>query len=162
VIQRRWFAAALLLAACGGAGAGTPEVHPANTASTAVEVFMKAVADSNLAGMAALWGTPRGPAGRTHQPSDYERRIVVMQSYLTHDDFRILGDSPESTEARHTVQVQIRRGACTWTLPFGVIQLVDGGWIVNQVDLTAAGNPARPCDTSVQDTVSQDTARTAP
>ena len=152
MIQRRWFAAALLLAACSGGGAGTPQVNPANTASAAVQNFMKAVADSNLAAMAGLWGTSKGPAGRTRQPSDFERRIVVMQSYLSHDDFRILADSPDQSGMRNTVQVQIRRAACTWTLPFGVIKLADGGWIVNQVDLTAAGNPARPCDTAAQDT----------
>ncbi|MEP6688280.1 MAG: hypothetical protein ABJC36_08010 [Gemmatimonadales bacterium] len=150
MIQRRYFATALLLAACGGAG-GAPQVHPANTASGAVETFMKAVADSNLAAMAGIWGTNKGPAGRTHEPVDYERRIVVMQSYLSHDDFRILSDTPEGSEGRHAVQVQIRRGACTWSIPFGVIQLADAGWIVNQIDLTAAGNPARPCNPSAQD-----------
>jgi hypothetical protein len=156
VIQRRWFAAAAIgLAACGGSGAAA--VHPANTASAAVQNFMKAVADSNLAAMAGLWGTAKGPASRTHQPSDYERRISVMQSYLSHDDFRILGDAPEGSEGRHTVQVQIRRSACTWTIPFLVIQLADGTWIVNQLDLTAAGNPARACESSAQDT-----ARAAP
>jgi hypothetical protein len=141
----------MLLAACGGSG-GTPAVHPANTASAAVENFMKAVADSNLAAMAGLWGTSKGPASRTRQPADYERRISVMRSYLSHDDFRILGDAPDVSEGRHTVQVQIRRSACTWTIPFVVIQLADGSWIVNQMDLTAAGNPARPCDASAQDT----------
>jgi len=153
VIQRRWFvAAAMLLAACGGGSGGTAAVHPANTASVAVENFMKAVADSNLAAMAGLWGTSKGPASRTRQPADYERRISVMRSYLSHDDFRILGDTPDVSEGRHTVQVQIRRSACTWTIPFVVIQLADGSWIVNQMDLTAAGNPARPCDASAQDT----------
>ena len=158
MIQRRWFAAAaILLAACGGGSGGAAAVHPANTASAAVENFMKAVSDSNLAAMAGLWGTAKGSAARTRQPSDYERRIVVMQSYLTHDDFRILGDAPEGSEGRHAVQVQIRRGACTWSIPFVVIQLADGSWIVNQMDLTAAGNPARPCQPSAQDT-----ARAAP
>jgi hypothetical protein len=158
VIQRRWFAAAaILLAACGGGSGGAAAVHPANTASAAVQNFMKAVSDSNLAAMAGLWGTAKGPASRTREPSDYERRIVVMQSYLSHDDFRILGDAPEGSEGRHTAQVQIRRGACTWSIPFVVIQLADGSWIVNQMDLTAAGNPARPCEPSAQDT-----ARAAP
>ena len=142
----------MLLAACGGSGGGAPEVHPANTASAAVENFMKAVADSNLAAMAGLWGTSKGPASKTRQPPDYERRIAVMRSYLSHDDFRIMGDAPDVSEGRHTVQVQIRRSACTWTIPFLVIQLADGTWIVNQMDLTAAGNPARPCDASAQDT----------
>ena len=141
----------MVLAACSGSG-GTAAVHPANTASAAVQNFMKAVSDSNLAVMAGLWGTSKGSASRTRQPADYQRRIVVMQSYLSHDDFRILADVPEGSEGRHTVQVQIRRGACTWTIPFLVIQLADGSWIVNQMDLTAAGNPARPCDSSAQDT----------
>ena len=165
MIQRRWFAAAgLLLAACGGSSGGAAAVHPANTASAAVENFMKAVADSNLAAMAGLWGTSKGPASRTRQPPDYERRISVMRSYLSHDDFRILGDVPDVSGGRHTVQVQIRRSACTWTIPFLVIQLADGTWIVNQMDLTAAGNPARPCETSPQDTAPapQDTAPAAP
>jgi hypothetical protein len=30
-------------------------------------------------------------------------------------------------------------------VPFTAIRLADGTWIVNQVDVTAAGNPARPC-----------------
>jgi hypothetical protein len=158
VTQRWWFAAtALLLAACGGGGGGAAPVPPTNTASAAVQNFMKAVADSNLTAMAGLWGTSRGPASRTRQPADYERRIVVMQSYLSHDDFRILGDAPEGSEGHHAVQVQIRRGACTWSIPFVVLQLADASWIVNQMDLTEAGNPARPCQPSAQDT-----ARAAP
>lgn len=149
--KRRWCAAALLLAACGGASAPAP-VHPASTASAAVQNFMRAVADSNLTAMAGLWGTTRGPAAKTRQPSDYARRIVVMQTYLSHDDSRILSDTPDGSDARHAVQVQLRRQACTWTVPFTVIQLTDGTWIINQVDLTAAGNPSRPCNPSAQDT----------
>jgi hypothetical protein len=153
VIQRRWFLAAALLtvplAACGGSGAGA--VRPANTASAAVENFMRAVADSNLDAMASLWGTAKGPASQTKQPPDYERRIAVMQSYLTHDDSRILSNSPGDSEARRSIQVQIRRQACTWTIPFSVIKLADGRWIINQVDLTTAGNPARGCNPSAQD-----------
>ena len=153
MIKRRWIAAALGLAACGGAGAGAGagQVHPANTASAAVQSFMHAVADSNLDAMAALWGTDRGSAARTRQPSDYERRIVIMQSYLSHDDSRILSDTPDGSDARHVVQVQLRRQACTWTVPFTAIRLTDGGWIINQLDLTAAGNPARGCQPSATD-----------
>lgn len=141
--------AAALVAACGGGGAG--QVHPSNTATAAVESFMKAVADSNLDAMASLWGTSKGSAARTKQPPDYERRIAVMHSYLANDDYRILSDTPEATGDRHAVQVQLRRQACTWTVPFTVIHLGDGGWIVNQLDLTAAGHPARPCDSSMSD-----------
>jgi len=150
VINRRWITAAALVAACGG-GSGAGQVQPSNTASAAVESFMRAVADSNLAAMASLWGTAKGPAAKTKQPPDYERRIVVMQSYLANDDWRVESDAPEGSGGQHTVQVQLRRQACTWTIPFGVIQLSDRSWLVNQIDLTAAGNPARSCNPSAQD-----------
>lgn len=152
MIKRRWYAALVLLAAaCGGGGAGAGAVRPANTPATAVQEFMRAVADSNLDKMAMLWGTAKGPAARTRQPPDYERRIVIMQSYLSHDDSRILSDTPDGSEGHHMLQVELRRQACTWTVPFGVVQLADRSWIIQQIDLTAAGNPARPCNPSEQD-----------
>jgi len=153
VTNRWWCAAALALPACRSGGAAN-QVHPANTAAAAVQNFMKAVADSNLTTMAGLWGTARGPAAKTRQPPDYERRVAVMQAYLNHDDFRILSDSPDGSQTRHAMQVQIRRRACTWDIPFTVIQLTDGTWIINQVDLATAGNPAKPCDPSARDTAS--------
>jgi hypothetical protein len=150
VIKRRWYAAGMLLAACGGGAAGA--VRPANTPAMVVQEFMRAVADSNLDKMAMLWGTAKGPAATTKEPPDYERRIVIMQSYLNHDDSRILSDTPDGSEGRHALQVELRRQACTWVVPFGVIQLADRSWIVQEIDLTAAGNPARPCNPSEQAT----------
>lgn len=144
---------AAVLAACGG-GSTPATVAPTNSAKGAVEKFMQAVADSNLTGMASLWGSASGPAARTKQPSDYERRIAVIQTYLRNESHRILSDTPEG-EARHALQVEIRRQLCSWTVPFTAIRLGDGSWIVNQVDLTAAGNPARPCVPGGEDTTAQ-------
>jgi len=106
---------------------------------------MQAVADSNLDKMATLWGTANGPAAKTKQPQDYERRIAVMRAYLRSDSFRLTSDVPESTD-RRALQVQLRRQVCTWNVPFVAIKTTDGSWLVNQVDLAAAGNPARPCE----------------
>ena len=78
---------------------------------------MQAVADSNLPKMADLWGTPSGPAARTNQPADWERRIAIIQAYLRSDSFRLISDVPE-TDGRRAVQVEIRRQACTWSVPF--------------------------------------------
>jgi hypothetical protein len=105
---------------------------------------MQAVADSNLDKMASLWGTANGPASRTGQPRDYQRRIAVMRAILRNDAFRLTSDVPESAD-RRALQVEIKRQACTWSVPFVAIKTGDGSWLVNQVDLTAAGNPARPC-----------------
>ncbi|MEO7985332.1 MAG: hypothetical protein ABI766_02280 [Gemmatimonadales bacterium] len=152
MIKRRWFGATLLLLGCGGAAAGPGAVHPSTSPSAAVTGFLQAVSDSNLAAMASLWGSASGPSSRTRQPSDYERRIIIMQAYLRHDDSRILTDTPAANPTRHAIQAQLRRSACTWTVPFEVIQLSDSSWIVNSVDVAAAGNPARPCDPTTTDT----------
>jgi hypothetical protein len=144
VIKPRELLFAFVLSACGG-GATPETVAPTNSAKSAVESFMQAVADSNLSRMANLWGGAAGPAAKTGQPPDYQRRIAIMQAYLRNESHRIVTDTPEGGDARHAVQVEIRRQLCTWVVPFTAIRLGDGTWIVTQVDLTAAGNPARPC-----------------
>lgn len=106
---------------------------------------MRAVADSNLEKMASFWGTASGPASRTRQPSDWERRIVIMQAYLRNDSFRIVSDVPDPDENRRAQLVEIKRKTCSWSVPFVSVKTRSGAWVVNQVDLTAAGNPARPC-----------------
>jgi len=141
VTNPQWCWTAFLLAACGG---GTAPVQPSLSAAAAVQGFMQAVADSNLAKMAGLWGTANGPASKTGQPPDHRRRIAIMQAYLRSDSFRLTSDVPEA-ENRRALQVEIKRQTCTWTVPFVAIKAGDGSWLVNQVDLTAAGNPARPC-----------------
>ena len=140
-IHRGCWSAILVLSACGG---GSAPVQPARSASAAVQAFMQAVADSNLGKMASLWGTTNGPASKTRQPPDYERRIAIMQAYLRNDGFRIMSDVAEA-EKRRALQVQIRRETCTWTVPFETVTTADGSWVVTSVDLAAAGNPARPC-----------------
>jgi hypothetical protein len=143
VIQQRWFVALVALTACGGGGSsGT--VEPAKSPTAVVENFMQAVTDSNLSRMAELWGSSGGPAAKTRQPADYERRIAVMQAYLRSESHKVLPAAPSGASDRQDVQVEIRRDLCTWTVPFTVIKVGDG-WLVNQVDLTKAGNPARPC-----------------
>jgi hypothetical protein len=105
---------------------------------------MQAVADSNLSKMASLWGTTNGPASRTGQPPDYERRIAIIQAYLRSDSYRVISDVPEAPN-RRALTVQLRRKTCTWDVPFVAVSTPDQSWLVNSVDLAAAGNPARPC-----------------
>lgn len=150
--NQRWLGSVLLVAACGGGSA--PQAQPANSASGAVQSFMQAVADSNLVKMASLWGTASGPASKTNQPPDWQRRIAIMQAYLRNDSFRITADVPEADESRRGLLVEIRRRSCTWTVPFTTVKIRDGSWIVTQLDLAAAGNPARPC----QEGASRDSA----
>lgn len=156
MIKPRWFVFAAVLAGCGG-GSTPATVAPTNSAKGAVESFMQAVADSDLTQMANFWGSTGGPAARTRQPPDYERRIAIMHAYLQNESHRIVSDSPVGGDARHALQVEIRRQLCSWVVPFTAIKLGDGSWIVSQVDLTAAGNPAQGCDPGgAKDTTGQE------
>ena len=153
---QRWLGSVLLLAACGGGTSAQNQAQPASSASGAVRGFMQAVADSNLDKMASLWGTANGPAAKTNVPPDYRRRIAVMQAYLRNRSFRITSDQPQTTENRRAIQVELKRDTCTWSVPFVAIKTADGTWLVTQVDLAAAGNPARPCvDPASVDTAAQ-------
>jgi hypothetical protein len=147
VIKQRMLAAALLLAACSGGGTtASGPVSPAATSGRGtVEAFMQAVADSNLTRMAQLWGTAAGPASKTNQPPDWDRRVSIMQSYLRNESHRLLPSTNDPQGSTEDVQVEIRRELCTWVVPFTTIRLSDNTWLVNTVDLTKAGNPARPC-----------------
>jgi hypothetical protein len=144
VIKPRCLVFAAVLAGCGG-GSNPGSVAPSHSAKGAVESFMQAVADSNLTQMANFWGSTGGPAARTGQPPDWERRIAIMQAYLRNESHRVVSDTPGAGGTRHALQVEIRRQLCSWIVPFTAIKLGDGTWIVSQVDLTAAGNPAQPC-----------------
>jgi hypothetical protein len=122
-------------------------VTPATSANGAVQSFMQAVADSNVQTMASLWGTVNGPASKTNQPPDWQRRVAIMQAYLRNQSFRITSDQPETGPGpdRRALQVEIKRDTCTWSVPFVAVKTREGAWLVTQVDLAAAGNPARPC-----------------
>jgi hypothetical protein len=156
VIKPRWILLAAVLAGCGG-GSAPATAAPTGSAKGTVDRFMQAVADSNLDQMANLWGTTAGPAAKTGQPPDFQRRVAIMHAYLRNESHRIMTDTPEGGGSRHMLQVEIRRQLCSWVIPFTAVKLGDGTWIVSQVDLTAAGNPYRPCvpggetDTSKQE-----------
>ena len=82
------------------------------------ESFMQAVADSNLVKMANLWGTASGPAAKTNQPPDYQRRIAIMQAYLRNDSFRVTVGRPGTDQNRRACRSRSSASSCTWAVPF--------------------------------------------
>jgi hypothetical protein len=139
-------ASGIVLAACGG-GSSAGSSAPVVSAADAAMAFLRAAADSNVTRMAELWGSSSGPASKTNQPNDYQRRVVVMQSFLWSDSSKVVGQAAVPGEGnRRTVTVAIWRGGCMKQLPFTMVRTGDGDWLVANVDLALAGNPARPCD----------------
>jgi hypothetical protein len=125
-------------------------VAPSGGPATVAAAFMQAVADSNLRQMGELWGTSRGPAASTNTPQNWGQRVAVMYAYLKGGTARIVseGDPAVSRGDRRDVLVELTRGACVKTVPFTMVRTRDGGWLVNAIDLNAAGAPGRPCEPS--------------
>jgi hypothetical protein len=134
---------AMLLAACGG-GASVAPSSPTGT----VEQFLNAVKARNSETMGRLWGTARGPNAGRMEAGELDQRLTVIRIYLEHEQFEILPDGPVAVSARdpshRIVQVRLTRRGCQPVVPFTLVPY-DGGWLVLDVDLSAAGNPARPC-----------------
>ena len=138
--------ATVLIAACSGAATSSAQtVSPQAGSEAAVQGFLRAVADSNLDKMAELWGTSKGPAGTTRQPSDYERRILVMQAYLHGADYRIISNARDgSSDDRRVLQVEMSRRGCDKIVPFTTTRSRKG-WVVSAIDLDMLGSPGRQC-----------------
>ena len=113
------------------------------TPAAAVQDFMRAVADSNLSRMAQLFGTAKGPAATTHQPADYEKRMVIIQAMLGRIQVHTLGEVPGRAGMR-TVSTELQRGNCKIVIPVNAVS-AHGGWLVHDFDLTAASQVNQPC-----------------
>ncbi|MDH4348594.1 MAG: hypothetical protein OEW17_07290 [Gemmatimonadota bacterium] len=142
----------LVLSACGGGSASSPEPSlAATTPEGAVRLFFQAVADSNVAGMARLWGTSNGPALVTGKPADYARRMEVTQLFLRNSPYRVTASTPSAAGSdQRDVQVELDRTdldgkRCVRTISAVVVNAGKHGWIVEAIDLNQAGTPGRSC-----------------
>jgi hypothetical protein len=108
---------------------------------------MNAVRANSLVAMGDLWGTDRGPVRNYMAPEEIERRLTVMRIYLENEAYEILAPGAQRglEENQRVVRVQITRRGCRPVVPFTVTRF-GNGWLVSNVDLAAAGNPARSCE----------------
>ncbi len=129
----------------GGGGGGGGAAAPSSPEAT-VDAFMNAVRANSLVGMADLWGSDRGRVKNYMNPDEVERRLTVMRIYLENEEYEILAPGAQMglDEKQRIVRVQLTRMGCRPVVPFTVTRF-GNGWLVSNVDLAAAGNPARAC-----------------
>ena len=134
---------ALLLVAC----AGPQSVAAPASPEAAVRGFLNAVKANSLPAMSELWGSARGPARSYMKRDELDQRLTVIRTYLTHESFEMLesqGVLPPGPDGRRSLQVRLTRNGCTPVVPFTVVPY-GGGWLVSDIDLSAASNPQRSC-----------------
>jgi len=129
--------------ACGGKSV-PPGTLPSDPAAVVV-AFLGAVQTNNLHDMGQFFGSDRGPVNNWMRSDEREKRLTVLESYLFHTGYEIdpqtlPGDSPEL----RIVRVRLKRNNCEPVVPFTVRRYQDG-WLVQAINLEAAGNPRRPC-----------------
>jgi hypothetical protein len=140
--------ALVLVAAChGGAAKPGPAIRPAvapfssgsggaPTPRTAVAAFLAAARNEDLQAMAALWGTPAGPARNTIPRDELEKRELIMMCYLRHDRYSLVSDA-ESTSSQRRIEVELEQGMLIRTAAFMVVPGTDKRWYVQSFDLEA-------------------------
>jgi hypothetical protein len=134
-------AAILTQSACSGQGVRVSEPAPA-APEAAVTAFLAAVNSNDVARMAQLWGTDRGPSPVViRNTRERERRLAVMQQVLWHDAFRFVAapsDQIAPAPGRRILTVELTRGERRVSVPFTVVGRRAGGWIVEDIGLEAA------------------------
>ncbi len=147
VMRSRAVGRALLLALVVGCGGGSQAFAPSSP-EAAVEGFLSAVKANSLVAMGELWGTSSGPMAGRMDRDELEKRLTVIRVYLAHDQYEIVPAGARASAAApagaRAVHARLTRGACRPVVPFTVVPFRQG-WLVSDVDLNAAGNPARPC-----------------
>jgi hypothetical protein len=133
------------VAACGGGAAPTPPSP--SSPSDALAGFLDAVRQNDLGRMGQLWGSERGPAAGWMEQSELNKRVAVIQKYLTHGGYRVVeGPLPVPGSARlMTFRVELRRGDCVHVQAIDVVRVNRGGWVVQDVHLGEATSPVQAC-----------------
>src|SRR5437016_6247686 len=98
--------------------------------------------------VATLWGTERGPAADWMKAEELSQRVAVIQRYLNHSGYRVVeGPLPvpgQDNQRAFRVELQ-RRNGCNVVLPIDLVRAKSGTWLVLDVHLDVAGNPAAGC-----------------
>ena len=139
------FLATLLCLGCGGRAAVPPAPQ---TINDTLAQFLEAVKANDLERMGQLWGTERGPAATSMAREVLTMRLTVIQKYLAHSGYRVIEGPvapPDGNAARRTFRVELQREGCNTVLPIDLVRTASGGWLVFDVHLESAGNPAVRC-----------------
>jgi hypothetical protein len=81
-------------------------------------------------------------------PKVLQMRVTVIQKYLDHVGYRVVEGpvAPASgAPGLRTVRVELQREGCNAVLPIDLVRTRSGGWLVYDVHLESAGNPAARC-----------------
>lgn len=108
----------------------------AASAQQSVEVFMRAVKAQDLQTMSAVWGTSRGPAREQMDREQLEKRLIVIQCKLDHDNWSFAEDRPRLLQGgKQDFRVRLKQRRAEATTSFTTILGPQNRWFVEIVDM---------------------------
>jgi hypothetical protein len=116
----------------------------ASSPRAVVEGFMRAVKEQDLQTMGALWGTVRGPARNLIDRDQLEKRLIIIQCKLDHDQWRYAEERPRLLAGgKQDFQVRLRQKSIEAVTSFTTVLGADNRWYVEIVDLEPLGEFCR-------------------
>ncbi len=110
------------------------EAQGADTPTAAIQQFLAAAQKKDLAGMAAVWGTDKGPASRNMTQKELERREFIMITCLAHEKATV-GQSSPGEGGRLRIPVELRMLALSASPTFTLVRGPKKRWYVENLDM---------------------------
>jgi hypothetical protein len=108
----------------------------APSARGAVEGFLSAVKTQDLRGMSAMWGNDKGPTADRIPREELEKRLIVMQCMLAHEQMAFAEDSPRLvTGGRQVYLVELKKQELSGKTKFTTVVGQGGRWFVEDIDM---------------------------
>ncbi|MEK6611492.1 MAG: hypothetical protein AABZ29_01760 [Gemmatimonadota bacterium] len=127
-----------LTAACASlGGAGSSSGAPSSGA--AIAQFLASANRKDLAAMAAVWGTERGPASKSMGRQELERRELIMMQCLAHEKSS-LGASSPGEGGRVKVLVTLTAAPRSASPVFTTVLGPRSRWYVENLDIDELRN----------------------
>lgn len=127
---------ALLLLSFAAACASLPLTGATGSDSPngAIQQFLAAVRKKDLQGLAAVWGTEKGPVSKTMPTKELERRELIMIQCLPHEKATV-GASAPGEAGRLRIPVEITMLMRKATPAFTVVRGPRGRWYVENFEI---------------------------
>jgi hypothetical protein len=130
------FAVATIACATATTAGPSGQMTGAPSARHAVEQFLAAVRAQDIQAMSVVWGTSRGPTRDNMDRNELERRAIILQCFLAHDQFRIVSETP-GEGGRRIIVVAITRASQTRQPSFHAVPGPSQRWYVENIDLAS-------------------------
>lgn len=129
----------VLLAACRSAQPreGT-QLTGAPTPQAALDRLLAAIRAQDLQALGAVWGDKRGSARDMMERDEYDKRVILMQCYYSHDQARIIS-GPTTKVDTVLFNIELSKGQARATTTAKTLQGPGSRWYVLTMDPVPRG-----------------------